>query len=254
MQWLRYLRDGKVMTGVLEQQTVHEHGGALFEAFAPTGNTVVADGLQWLPPCVPGKIIGLWNNFRAAAEKNGWSAPTEPLYFMKSPGAAAGHQQAIAVPSSYPGRVVFEGELVLVMGTTARQVTVQDAPQHIFGYTCGNDVTALELIHRDASFPQWTRAKSFDGFAAFGPVIDTAFDAANGHLRTLVDGRERQNYAFSDMFFSPAQIVSHLSHDMTLEPGDLIYCGTSLGVLPIKAGATVEVLIDGIGTLSNRYG
>jgi 2-keto-4-pentenoate hydratase/2-oxohepta-3-ene-1,7-dioic acid hydratase in catechol pathway len=103
MQWLRYLRDGKVMTGVLEQQTVHEHGGALFEAFAPTGNTVAVDSLQWLPPCVPGKIIGLWNNFRAAAEKNGWSAPSEPLYFMKSPGAAAAHQQAIPVPSSYTG-------------------------------------------------------------------------------------------------------------------------------------------------------
>jgi 2-keto-4-pentenoate hydratase/2-oxohepta-3-ene-1,7-dioic acid hydratase in catechol pathway len=254
MQWLRYLRGGEVATGVLEQGTVHEHGGALFEPFKPKSISLPAVDLQWLPPCVPGKIIGLWNNFRAAADKNAWSVPTEPLYFMKSPGAAAGHQQAIAVPASYTGRVVFEGELVLVIGNTARHVSVQDAPDYIFGYTCGNDVTALELIQRDASFPQWTRAKSFDGFAAFGPVIDTAFDAANGHLRTLVDGRERQNYAFSDMFFSPAQIVSHLSQDMTLEPGDLIYCGTSLGVLPMKAGATVEVVIDGIGTLSNRYG
>ena len=254
MQWLRYSRDGQAVLGVLDNDTVHEHGGALFEAFQPTGRTTAAAGLQWLPPCVPGKIVGLWNNFRAAAEKNAWSEPAEPLYFLKSPGAAAGHQQAIAVPSRYTGRVVFEGELVLVIGTTARQVSEQDAPRHIFGYTCGNDVTALELIQRDASFPQWTRAKSFDGFAAFGPVIDTTFDATHGQLRTLVDGRERQNYALSDMFFSPAQIVSHLSHDMTLEPGDLIYCGTSLGVLPMKAGATVEVVVDGIGTLSNRYG
>jgi 2-keto-4-pentenoate hydratase/2-oxohepta-3-ene-1,7-dioic acid hydratase in catechol pathway len=254
MQWLRYLRDGKVLAGVLEQETVHEHGGALFEAFQPTGNTLAASGLQWLPPCVPGKVIGLWNNFRAAAEKNGWTAPAEPLYFLKSPGAAAGHQRAIPAPSSYTGRVVFEGELVLVIGTTARNVTVRDAPQHIFGYACGNDVTALELIQRDPSFPQWTRAKSFDGFAAFGPVIETDFDVANGHLRTLVDGRERQNYAFTDMFFSPAEIVSRLSHDMTLEPGDLIYCGTSLGVLPMRTGTTVDVVIDGIGTLSNRYG
>ena len=104
------------------------------------------------------------------------------------------------------------------------------------------------------SFPQWTRAKSFDGFAAFGPVIDTTFDPSGATLRTLVGGRERQNYPLADMFFAPAEIVSRLSHDMTLEPGDLIYCGTSLGVLPMKAGTTVEVVIDGLATLSNTYG
>ncbi|HET9821218.1 MAG TPA: fumarylacetoacetate hydrolase family protein, partial [Burkholderiaceae bacterium] len=93
-----------------------------------------------------------------------------------------------------------------------------------------------------------------DGFGAFGPVIETTFDASAATLRTLVGGRERQNYALSDMFFGPAELVSRLSHDMTLEPGDVIFCGTSLGVLPMKPGSTVDVVVDGIGTLSNVYG
>ena len=254
MQWLRFMWDDEVCTGVLEQDQVRRHAGPAFADFNPIGDAIPAGNVQWLAPCEPGKIIGLWNNFRAAAEKNGWAHPAEPLYFLKSPGSATGHLQAIPVPSSYDGRVAYEGELVIVIGRTARAVSVEAAPAHIFGYTCGNDLTAMELLHRDASFAQWTRSKSFDGFASFGPVIQTEFDPSAAHLRTLVGGRERQNYALCDMFFNPAELVSRISHDMTLEPGDLIYCGTSLGVLPMKPGTTVEVVIDGIGTLSNLYG
>lgn len=254
MQWLRFKHRGEVSWGVLEGNTVKPHTGDLFEPYRPGGQSIAVEEVQFLPPCRPGKIIGLWNNFRAAADKNGWAQPTEPLYFLKSPTSACGHQQAIPVPTSYSGRVAFEGELVVVIASQTRSVSVQAAPGHIFGYTCGNDLTAMELLTRDPSFSQWTRAKSFDGFAAFGPVIDTDFNPAQGQLRTLVGGRERQNYAFSDMFFSPAEIVSHISQDMTLEAGDVIYCGTSLGVLPMKAGTTVDVVVDGIGTLSNLYG
>jgi 2-keto-4-pentenoate hydratase/2-oxohepta-3-ene-1,7-dioic acid hydratase in catechol pathway len=160
----------------------------------------------------------------------------------------------IPVPSAYDGRVAFEGELAVVIGRQARSVSMADAPAHILGYTCTNDVTAMELIGRDPSFAQWARAKSMDGFGAFGPVIETNFDPATATLRTLVGGRERQNYPLSDMFFNPAELVSRLSTDMTLEPGDVILCGTSLGVLPMKPGTRVEVVIDGIGTLANTYG
>jgi len=112
----------------------------------------------------------------------------------------------------------------------------------------------MELIGRDPSFPQWARAKSMDGFGVFGPVIETDFDPAGANLVTRVGGRERQNYPLADMFFGPAELVSRLSHDMTLEPGDVILCGTSLGVLPMKPGTLVEVEVAGIGTLSNVYG
>jgi 2-keto-4-pentenoate hydratase/2-oxohepta-3-ene-1,7-dioic acid hydratase in catechol pathway len=101
---------------------------------------------------------------------------------------------------------------------------------------------------------QWTRAKSFPGFGALGPWITTGFDPTDAMLRTLVGGRERQNYPLSDMFFAPADLVWRLSQDLVLSPGDVILCGTSLGALPMKPGTTVEVLIDGIGTLRNVYG
>jgi 2-keto-4-pentenoate hydratase/2-oxohepta-3-ene-1,7-dioic acid hydratase in catechol pathway len=254
MKWMRFLHDGVEGFGVLDGERVAQYDGDLFDGPRATGETIALEDVAWLPPCKPTKIIGLWNNFRAAAEKNGWAVPEEPLYFLKSPGSAAAHRQPIAVPASYDGRVAYEGELVIVIGRRARAVSVADAPAHVFGYTCGNDVTAMELLQRDPSFPQWTRAKSFDGFAAFGPPIETAFDASDATLRTTVGGRERQNYALADMFFGPHELVSRLSHDMTLEPGDLIFCGTSLGVLPMKAGTTVEVTIDGIGVLSNVYG
>jgi len=254
MKWLRFLHHGAPTFGQLADEQVAVHRGDPFTGALPTGERVPLAGIEWLAPCQPGKIIGLWNNCRAAAEKNGWATPAEPLYFLKSPGSALGHGQAIPVPAAYDGRVAYEGELAVVIGRRAKAVSVSDAPAHILGYSCANDVTALELLQRDPSFPQWTRAKSFDGFGAFGPVIETDFDPALGQLRTLVGGRERQNYALSDMFFSPAELVSRISHDMTLEPGDVILCGTSLGVLPMKPGTTVEVVIDGIGTLANAYG
>jgi 2-keto-4-pentenoate hydratase/2-oxohepta-3-ene-1,7-dioic acid hydratase in catechol pathway len=253
MKWLRYRHDGVEGFGQLDADQVRVHRGDLFDAPEPTGALLALADVDCLVPCRPGKIIGLWNNFRAAAEKNGWAQPAEPLYFLKAGSSAAAHESAIPAPLAYDGRVAFEGELAIVIGRRTRGVAPADAAAAIFGYCCANDVTALELLHRDPSFPQWSRAKSFDGFGAFGPVIETDFDPAVARLRTLVGGRERQNYALSDMFFAPHDLVSRLSFDMTLEAGDLILCGTSLGVLPMKPGSVVEVIIDGIGTLRNRY-
>jgi 2-keto-4-pentenoate hydratase/2-oxohepta-3-ene-1,7-dioic acid hydratase in catechol pathway len=254
MKWLRFLHDGRETLGSLEGECVHVYRGKLFDQFEPTGEVLPVHGTQWLTPCKPAKIIGLWNNFRAAAAKNQWAEPAEPLYFLKATSSALAHGQPIPVPAAYDGRVAFEGELAVVIGCTARNVSVADAPAHILGYTCTNDVTAMELIGRDPSFAQWARAKSMDGFGAFGPVIETDFDPSTATLRTVVGGRERQNYPLADMFFNPFELVSRLSANMTLEPGDVILCGTSLGVLPMKPGTRVEVVIDGIGTLANTYG
>jgi 2-keto-4-pentenoate hydratase/2-oxohepta-3-ene-1,7-dioic acid hydratase in catechol pathway len=254
MKWLRFLHDGQPRIGTLHGDLVQPHHGPMFGEPAPEGEPVPLTEVTFLPPVQPGKVIGLWNNFRAAATKNGWAEPAEPLYFLKSPGSVIAHGQVIPVPASYDGRVAYEGELALVIGRRARAVSVADAPAHIFGYTCANDVTAMELLQRDPSFPQWTRAKSFDGFCPLGPVVSTTIDLGSASVITRVGGRERQNYAVSDMFFGPADLVSRLSHDMTLEPGDVILCGTSLGVLPMKPGTPVEVEITGVGTLANLYG
>jgi 2-keto-4-pentenoate hydratase/2-oxohepta-3-ene-1,7-dioic acid hydratase in catechol pathway len=254
MKWLRFRLGDRIGLGCLAGDEVLVHSGELFSDPQPTGERLPAQDVEWLMPCVPRQMVGLWNNFHALAEKNGWVRPAEPLYFLKSPGSWTSHGAGIPAPPDDVGRIAYEGELAVVIGRTARRVALDAATTHIFGYTCANDVTAIELLNRDPAFPQWARAKGFDGFGAFGPVIDTEFDLAQATLRTRVTGRERQNYPLSDMIFQPAELVSRISQDLTLEPGDVILCGTSIGVLPMKAGSVVEVEIDGIGVLSNRFG
>ena len=249
--WVRYSRDRAVGFGTLDGDRIAEHVGAMFEASAPTGRTLALAEVTLLTPSVPTKFIGLWNNFHAAAAKQGNAIPAEPLYFLK--GANSFHPTAapIRVPPRYDGRIVYEGELGIVIGRTLSDVDEADAEAGIFGYTCVNDVTALDLLTRDPSFAQWTRAKSFDTFGIFGPAIATGLDPATLTIRTLVNGRERQNYPASDMIFSPRQIVSLISRELTLEPGDIIACGTSLGAGPMRSGTQVEIVIEGIGTLRN---
>ena len=254
MKWMRCRVDGQECLGLLDGEQVRLHEGDLFDAPRPTGRALPLDALEWLPPCRPGKMLALWNNFHAAAQKNGWTVPAEPLYFVKTPNSLAGHRAAIAAVAPEVGRVAYEGELAIVIGRRAKGISAAQAAEHIFGYTCANDLTAIELLNRDPSFPQWTRAKGFDGFGVIGPVIETGFDPAAASVKTLVGGRERQNYPLADMIFPPHELVARLSQDMTLEPGDVIFCGTSLGVLPMKPGTAVEVEIDGIGRLANTYG
>jgi len=251
MKWLRYSHQGQVGLGQLVGDTLHVHQGSLFENPQPTGVTLPLSDLEILAPCQPTKVLALWNNFKAAAEKNGWSAPTEPLYFLKSPNSYSHHLQAVIRPQQDVGRVVYEAELGIVIGKRGRDISLENAKQHIFGYTCVNDVTAVELLRSDTSFEQWTRAKNFDGFTPFGPWIETELDCTNAVVTAKVNGRERQNYAVSDMFFSPQELVAKLSRGMTLEAGDMISCGTSLGAMPWQNDAVVEVAIEGIGTLTN---
>lgn len=252
--WGRIEVGGRTVFGSVKDNMLVVHDGDMFGQSAPTGEVVSLEDAHWLTPCRPSKLIALWNNSRSAAEKNGWSPPSEPLYFIKTPNAYNAHERLIPPPAAYDGRVMYEGELGVVIGRTLKGATPAEAQAGIFGYTCVNDMTAFELIHRDAAFEQWTRAKSFDGFAAFGPTIATGVDADGLVIRTLVNGRERQNYPASDLFFGPAEIASRISQDMTLEPGDLLACGTSLGVLPIRPGTTIEVSIEGVGVLRNLYG
>ena len=251
--WIRYEANGQAGFGLLVGDAIEVCQGDMFGAYERTGQSQLLGDVTILLPCIPGKLIGLWNNYHAQATKQGLSIPAEPLWFIKAASSYCAHEQPFTVPASYDGRVVYEGELGLVIGKTCKNISVDEAANAIFGLTCVNDVTALDLLTRDASFAQWTRAKSFDTFGIFGPVIATGLDWKTLSVRTLVNGRERQNYLCSDMIFSPAQVVASLSREMTLHPGDVIACGTSLGVLPIKPGTVVEVSIDGIGVLKNTF-
>ncbi len=254
MKWLRFAHAGRQGFGVLHDQTVQVHSGDVFGEHAATGESLALADVELLAPCEPRTVVGLWNNFHALAQKNGWTPPVEPLYFLKALGSLAGPGSITPAAAESVGRVAFEGELAIVVGKPTHGVAVEHAAQHIAGYTCANDITAIELLNRDATFPQWTRAKGLPGFGVFGPVIETEFDHAQATLRTRVGGRERQNYALSDMIVPPAELLSRISQDIALQPGDLILCGTSLGVLPMKPGTEVEVEIDGIGVLKHRYG
>lgn len=247
MNWARIrTADGRILIGILEGDVLHPR--ASLGSADPAGDPVPMAEATLLPPCDPTKFICLWNNFHAAAEKNGWTPPDHPLHFLKPPSSVAGPGATVTLPP-VAGRVIFEGELGIVIGQACQDISPEEAETAILGYTCVNDLTSLDILNADPSFKQWTRSKGFDGFGVMGPVIATGLDWRELTIRTLVNGRERQSYPASDMIFSPAQIVSKLSQDMTLMPGDIIACGTSLGARPVKAGMAVDVVIEGIGTL-----
>jgi 2-keto-4-pentenoate hydratase/2-oxohepta-3-ene-1,7-dioic acid hydratase in catechol pathway len=251
--WVRFERDGAEGFGTLDADagTIQAHAGGLFGTPAPTGANDSLDAVQLLAPVRPGKFIGLWNNFHELAARLGTAIPSEPLFFLKAPTSVLDPGGAIRPPAGYSGKIVYEGELGIVIGARCRGATEAEAEAAIFGYTCVNDVTAPDILGADPAFPQWARAKSCDTFGPCGPAIATGLDWAGLRIRTLLNGRERQNYPASDMILAPARIVSLISREMTLEPGDLIACGTSVGVLPMRSGTVVEVVIDGIGTLRN---
>lgn len=252
--WVKFADGERVGFGALSGETITVYEGDMFSGAVATGEKRARASVRLLAPCQPSKMICLWNNFHALAAKLGVAEPAEPLYLLKAPSSFMGTGEAIRRPPSYDGKIVYEGELGIVIGKTCSHANEAQAADAIFGFTCINDITAADIISKDPTFAQWTRAKSFDTFGIFGPAIATGLDSAKLSVRTVLNGAERQNYALSDMIFPPAALVSALSRDMTLLPGDVIACGTSLGVGVMKeAKNVVDVTIEGIGTLSNTF-
>ena len=251
-RWVRFEHHGQAGFGTLDGSLVAVHEGELFAGAQPTGQRLPLADLKLLMPVRPGKVLALWNNYLALAAKLGLADPAEPLYFMKAPSSYLNPGETIVAPPGQ-GKIVFEGELAVVIGQRAKAVSEHQALQHVFGYTCCNDVTAAEVLNRDATFAQWVRAKSYDSFCPLGPCIATGLDPSTLVVKTWLDGQLRQDYPVADIRFSVPRLVSLISHDMTLEPGDVILCGTSVGVGSMKPGQTVEIEIEGIGRLSNRF-
>jgi 2-keto-4-pentenoate hydratase/2-oxohepta-3-ene-1,7-dioic acid hydratase in catechol pathway len=251
--WVRFARGGATGFGVLEGERIAVHQGDLFAGAAPSGESLALADVTLLAPVQPGAFIGLWNNFHEAAKKQGNAIPEEPLWFLKNPRCVIGPGAAIRPPAGYDGKVLYEGELGLVIGKRCSNLDEAAAEQAIFGLTCVNDVTALDLLTRDASFPQWARAKGCDSFGPIGLAIATGLDWRSLRVQVALNGRVRQDYPLDDMIIPPARIVALISREMTLEPGDVIACGTSVGALPMRPGMEVAVTIAGIGTLANPY-
>lgn len=252
--WIRYEHAGRPGFGTLEGEAVLVHAGTLFADPRPTGETLALADVALRRPCDPTKMVALWNNFRALADKLGQPIPPEPLYFLKNPASFAHPDAIIRRPASFDGKVVYEGELGIVIGRAVHDAGDTEAAAAIFGYTCVNDVTAADVLNRDPTFAQWTRAKGYAGFGPFGPAIATGLDPTTLAVRTDLDGSERQNYPVADMVFPAVELVARISRDMPLEPGDIISCGTSLGVGSMKGPRNVvAVSIEGIGTLRNTF-
>lgn len=252
--WIRYDHAGHAGFGTLEGTAIAVHEGSPFAGPRRTGATLDLAEVALRRPCEPTKMVALWNNFRALAAKLGQPIPPEPLYFLKNPASFADPGATIRRPASYEGKVVYEGELGIVIGQAVQDASDAEAEAAIFGYTCVNDVTAADVLNRDPTFAQWTRAKGYAGFGPFGPAIATGLDSATLVVRTVLDGVERQNFAIADMVFPAAELVARISRDMPLLPGDIISCGTSLGVGSMKGPVNnVSISIEGIGVLTNRY-
>ena len=257
-KWSRFDHNGDIKFGKLssDNKTVTVCNGDMFGAYTETNEVLAVNDIKMLSPCKHSKMIALWNNYKALADKKGLSYPDRPLYIFKSPTSFAGPNDHIEHPTNYDGDVFFEGELGIVIGSSVKDLdNTSDAKNAIFGYTCINDVTAFGLLKNDPNFDQWTRCKGFDNFGVFGPCISTGLESKDLKIKTIInDSDVKQDYPVSDMMFTTEEIVMYLSQNMTLYAGDVICVGTSLGLGPMEKGSKVTIEIDSIGSLTNTYG
>ncbi|MBD0370813.1 MAG: fumarylacetoacetate hydrolase family protein [Pyrinomonadaceae bacterium] len=204
--------------------------------------------VKLIAPVAPSKIVCVGRNYREHAAELGNPMPQEPLLFLKAPSSIIGPDEAIELPQESK-QVEHEGELGVVIGRLARKLGADDDPLHyVLGYTCLNDVTARDLQRKDVQF---TRGKSFDTFCPVGPVIETDITPLDLEVTTRVNSELKQRGRTSQMAFPVPMLIRYISNIMTLNPGDLIATGTPAGVSRLEAGDTVEVEVEGIGTLRN---
>jgi 2-keto-4-pentenoate hydratase/2-oxohepta-3-ene-1,7-dioic acid hydratase in catechol pathway len=245
----RFSHAGAIDYGIVDEDAlVVLAGDPMFAGFDTTGERVPLGKVgALLAPVIPrSKVVAVGKNYRDHAAEMGGDAPAEPLLFLKPNTSVIGLGDAIVLPPQ-SAQVDFEGELAIVIGTIAKNVKAEDAAAYIFGYTVANDVTARDLQKIDG---QWTRAKGFDTFCPLGPVIETELKP-DAIIRTRVNGELKQDAKISDMVHDIPSIVAYASSVFTLLPGDVILTGTPAGVGPIVAGDTVEVEIEGVGSLVN---
>ncbi len=254
-RWCKLEYRGNTYLGLAEEDRVLLYQGQMLAEKQATGDSISIESeeITWLPPVEPRQFLGLWNNFYQRMELEGTQQPDFPLYFVKLAGSLSAHQQDISRPTGFSSSVKFEAEMGIVMQHRCFQPSLQSVDDYIFGYTCVNDVTAPEELKQNGEFHQWCRAKSLPGFGPIGPWITQGIKVDHLRVQAFLDGEKKQDYPVSDMIFSPQQIVTMIASEIELLPGDVIACGTSVGASDLKAGQLIEVNIDGIGTLSNRF-
>lgn len=234
--------------GVVEGEIIEAIEGHPFAEIKRTQQRWALPDVRLLSPILPSKVVCVGRNYAEHAAEHGSEVPKEPLLFLKPSTSVIGPHDPIRLPPQSK-QVEHEAELAVVIGATgARRVDRADAARAIFGYTCGNDVTARDLQRSDG---QWTRAKGFDSFCPLGPWIVTGVDVSDVEVRCEVNEEVRQLGRTKDMVFDVPTLISYVSHIMTLLPGDVISTGTPAGVSPLNNGDVVSVRIEGLGDLRN---
>lgn len=248
MRLVRFLARGKPAWGIVNGDELAELDGDFLPPFKTLKAGHVFSQVKLLPPCNPSKIVAVGLNYRDHAHELGLAVPEEPVIFLKPATTIIGPGESVICPRA-SSRVDYEAELGVVVKDRTRNISPDEAPDHILGYTCANDVTARDLQKKDG---QWTRAKSFDTFCPVGPWIETDLDPGDLLIQSYLNGERRQSSRTSQLIFNVPELVSFISGIMTLEPGDLIITGTPAGIGPMKPGDEIEVRIEGIGSLKNR--
>lgn len=259
MRIVAYRRaDGAVRAGVVDGDRVRDAGTVPWAVEPGDDVGTLAEATLLAPVPRPGKVVCVGRNYAEHAAETGADVPDRPELFAVWANAIVGPGAPIVLPPITQA-LDYEGELVAVIGREARHVDEEHALEHVFGYTCGNDVSARDLQFGDA---QWVRGKTLDTFAPIGPWIVTADEIPDPQalaIRTEVNGETRQSDTTAHMIFPVARIVAFVSEAITLDPGDVIFTGTPPGVghamVPpgyLRAGDVVRVTIDRIGTLENE--
>lgn len=238
---------GEIFFGVLEDEEVREFNFDDNGELQFTGRVVERKNVVLKAPCRPTKIVAIGLNYHEHARESNMEVPKAPLIFLKPPSAVIGPGEEIVLPHD-SARVDYEAELAVVIKRKAKNVKAGDFRDFVLGYTCFNDVSARDFQFSDG---QWSRAKGYDTFAPTGPWIETEVDPFNVQVEAVLDGKVVQSGNTADLIFPVPRLIEYISSIMTLFPGDIIATGTPAGVGPIKAGQTIEIRIEGIGTLSN---
>jgi 2-keto-4-pentenoate hydratase/2-oxohepta-3-ene-1,7-dioic acid hydratase in catechol pathway len=245
-RYVRYSQGNTVAYGVLDGDSIRELKGDLFAKPAETGRILKLGDVRLLAPCQPSKVIAVGLNYKSHLGER--PAATYPGLFAKLPTSIVGPEAAIVAPADALD-LHFEGELVVVIGRRAKNVSAAEAAHYVFGVTAGNDVSERAWQKNDL---QWFRAKASDTFGPLGPSIVTGLNYGDLLLQTRVNGVVLQSQRTKDLIFDVPAIVSYISRFVTLEPGDVIYTGTPGSTRAMKPGDIVEVEIEGIGVLRNR--
>lgn len=244
-KYLRFMHDDKIHYGHLIDDKITVLKAGIFPMSEPTTKVLSLKDVTILPPTDARKVFAVGMNF--ASHMSSQSDAPPPL-FLKLPSSLAGHNEPVILPDDAQN-VHFEGELVLVIGKTAKNVSIEQAPDYVFGVSAGNDLTERSWQGRDL---QWMRAKASDGFGPVGPYIATGIDYNNVLLTTRLNGEIVQQENTKNMIHKPAKVVSYLSQYFTLEPGDMIFMGTPGRTKALNDGDVVSVEIEGVGMLSNE--